>query len=250
MINPALHRDPVALDRNHHRALRLKLPVDLAAATAKLNACFVHGAEFPQACLEYPIVFVRAGTDEAGQAQVAPMAVLGLTREENLYLRPDGGWTAEYLPAQLRVYPFALAQVDEQQAALCIDRACAGLSQQGEGELLFDADGNPSALVQRMQQQLPELEAEVMRTRRGCQRLMELELLQDMRLDISQSEGGPSLRVDGFLAVAEEKLLKLDDATLAELVRSGLMRLIHAHQHSMVHLRRLAERRALRAAAH
>lgn len=249
MINPALHRDPVALDRNHHRALRLKLPVDLASAAGKLNACFLHGAEFAQACMEYPIVFVRAGTDEAGQPQIAPMAVLGLTRDENLYLQPDGAWSAQYLPAQLRVYPFALAQVDAQQAALCIDRAYAGLSET-EGDLLFEADGSPSALVQRMQQQLPELEAEAQRTRRGCARLMALGLLQEMRLDISQGEGGPTLRVDGFMAVAEEKLLKLDDATLAELVRSGLMRLIHAHQLSMVHLRRLAERRAIRAAAH
>jgi hypothetical protein len=249
MINPALHRDPVALDRNRHRALRLTLPVDLVSAAAKLNACFLHGAEFAQACVEYPIVFVRAGTDEAGQAQIAPMAVLGLTRDENLYLQADGGWAAQYLPAQLRVYPFALAQVDEQQAALCIDRAYAGLSET-QGELLFEADGTPSALVQRMQQQLPELEAEAQRTRRGCERLMALGLLQEMRLDISQGEGGPALRVDGFMAVAEDKLLKLDDATLAELVRSGLMRLIHAHQLSMVHLRRLAERRAMRAAAH
>ncbi|MDZ5457276.1 SapC family protein [Azohydromonas lata] len=249
MINPALHRDPVALDRNHHRALRLKLPVDLASAAGKLNACFLHGAEFAQACMEYPIVFVRAGTDEAGQPQIAPMAVLGLTRDENLYLQPDGAWSAQYLPAQLRVYPFALAQVDAQQAALCIDRAYAGLSE-AQGDLLFEADGSPSALVQRMQQQLPELEAEAQRTRRGCARLMGLGLLQEMRLDISQGEGGPTLRVDGFMAVAEEKLLKLDDATLAELVRSGLMRLIHAHQLSMVHLRRLAERRAIRAAAH
>lgn len=249
MINPALHRDPVALDRNHHRTLRLQLPVDLAAAAGKLNACFLHGAEFPQACLEYPIVFVRVGADDAGQPQVAPMAVLGLTRDENLYLRPDGGWVAQYLPAQLRVYPFALAQVDAQQAALCIDRSYKGVSET-EGDALFDAEGNPSALVQRMQQQLPELEAEAQRTRRGCERLMELGLLQEMRLDISQGEGGPTLRVDGFMAVAEERLLKLDDATLAELSRNGLLRLIHAHQISMVHLRHLAERRATRAAAH
>ncbi|NML14932.1 SapC family protein [Azohydromonas caseinilytica] len=248
MIHSALHRQPVALDRNHHRTLRLRLPVDLAAAAGTLNACFLHGAEFAQACLEYPIVFVRAGADAEGRSAVAPMAVLGLTRDENLYLRPDGGWAAQYLPAALRVYPFALAQVDAEQAALCIDRAYAGLSET-EGEPLFEADGSPSELVQRMQQQLPELEAEVQRTRRGCERLMELDLLREMRLDISQ-DNGPTLRVDGFLAVDEEKLLALPDATLAELQRSGLLRLIHAHQLSMAHLRRLAERRAARAAAH
>ena len=250
MIHSALHRQPVALDRHQHRALRLRLPVDLALAAGTLNACFLHGAEFAQACLEYPIVFVRAGADAEGRPAVAPMAVLGLVRDENLYLRPDGDWAAQYLPAALRVYPFALAQVDAEQAALCIDRAYAGLSEtEGEGEPLFEADGSPSELVQRMQQQLPELEAEVQRTRRGCQRLMELELLREMRLDISQ-DNGPALRVDGFLAVDEEKLLGLPDATLAELQRSGLLRLIHAHQFSMAHLRRLAERRAARAAAH
>lgn len=258
MIHPALHRDPVAVDRQLHRAWRLQLPVDVAAATRTLNACFLHGAEVAQACLEYPVVFVPAGQDAGGQVQVAPMAVLGLVRGENLYARPDGSWGAQYLPAQLRCYPFAMAAVDAEQAALVVDRACAGLWQGPESDAgaapaesapLFEADGEPSPLVARMQQQLLALEAEVARTQRACQRLMELSLLQEMRLDITQPDG-TVLRVDGFMAVNEDALLRLPDATLAELVRSGLMRLIHAHQLSLPHMRRLAEWRVARAAAH
>ena len=33
------------------------------------------------------------------------MAVLGLAKGENLMLRPDGGWAAQYVPAVMRAYP-------------------------------------------------------------------------------------------------------------------------------------------------
>lgn len=240
MINPALHRQPVPLDPAQHRKLKLTMPVS-PTAFAGLNACFLHGMEFLDACREYPVIFVRAGSDEAGQPLVAPMAALGLAAGENLYL--DGGrWDADYVPAQLKTYPFAVAQVDAERVALCIDRGCADLSEDA-GAPLFEADGQPAEFVAEMQQLLTQLEGEVVRTQRVCRRLMELELLQDMRLDVTLPDGRP-LRVDGFLAVNEDRLLKLPDATLAELHRSGILALIHAHRISLGNLRRLAERRA------
>ena len=87
MIIANLHKQMVALDRNLHRNLRvLQQGVDWSIA-AGLNALFVAGAEFGDLCREYPILFVRAGQDEKGQAQVAPIAVLGLAPQENLFLQ-------------------------------------------------------------------------------------------------------------------------------------------------------------------
>lgn len=78
MIVDALHKQMEALDRARHRQLRIHQPVMDWSVAAGLNALFVASAEFGDVCREYPILFVPAGADEKGQAQVAPIAALGL----------------------------------------------------------------------------------------------------------------------------------------------------------------------------
>ena len=113
MINQNLHRQAVALDSVQHRRLKLKLPVTDWSVAGRLNALFVAAAEFADVCRDFPIVFVRAGKEPDGRDQIAPIAVLGLTQNENLYV--DGTrWRGQYLPALLQSYPFCVARVDEQ----------------------------------------------------------------------------------------------------------------------------------------
>lgn len=247
MIDSNLHKNPVALDREQHRKLHLKLDGPPIGATAGMNAIFVTAVEFADVCKEYPIVFVRAGTNTAtNRPEVAPMAVLGLSPGENLMLEEGPRWAAHYLPAVLRAYPFGMARIDEERFALCFDSSFEGLSET-EGRPLFDADGKPSAFLTEMQQYLERLEAEVQRTRALGGRLLELGLLQDMRFDATLPEGH-SIRVDGFMAIDDKKLNELPDATLGELQRNGILALIHAQQLSMGHMRRLVERRLARRA--
>ena len=73
MINPNLHKKAVVLDSNLHRQLRLGGPVDDWSIARDLNAMFLASVEFADACSEYPIVFVNAGTGEDGKRQ--PMDV-------------------------------------------------------------------------------------------------------------------------------------------------------------------------------
>jgi hypothetical protein len=78
MINENLHKKPVALDRVKHRDLKLDLGARDINTVSSLNAFFVAGTEFTDACKDYPVVWVNAGTDPAGKQQVAPIAVFGL----------------------------------------------------------------------------------------------------------------------------------------------------------------------------
>ncbi|MFM8665637.1 MAG: SapC family protein, partial [Betaproteobacteria bacterium] len=111
-----------------------------------------------------------------------------------------------------------------------------------EGERLFDDAGEPTEFMKGVQSYLEQLDAELQRTRAFCQRLVELGLLQDMRFD-AQMEDGQTLVVDGFLAVNEQKLAELPDATVVELHRAGILALLYAHIGSMAVMRRLVERR-------
>jgi len=238
VINQNLHRKPEALDRAAHRSLRIKLPVTDWTVASRLNSMFVAAVEFGDVCRDFPIVFVRAGTDPDGKTQIASVAVFGLGKEENLYL--DGtAWRAAYMPAMLRLYPFALGRIDDKTFAIVLDTAWPGVSTT-EGDPLFDAEGEPSELTKLVQQQLEQTEYEVERTRLVGQRLQDLGLLREMRFDATLPDGG-KLSVDGFLTVDEDKLKALSDADLIDLQRSGLLGLVHAHLISLGHMRRLAE---------
>lgn len=241
---PVLHANLLALDREAHRSLRLKrLVQDDYTPTRGMNSMFVSAVEMIDACREYPLVFVRSGESEVGKppVEVTPVAVLGLKRGENLYLQAGGAWSASYVPAFLRSYPFAMVRTDETNYVLCFDRDWSGFSEQ-EGEALFDDKGEATEFLRGVQSYLEALDTEMQRTRAFGKRLIELNLLQDMRFDATM-EGGQSLTVDGFMAIDTNKLGELPEATVMELHRSGMLALIHAQIVSMGNMRRLVEQR-------
>jgi hypothetical protein len=238
MINALLHRQPVAVDRNEHRSLRLRVPVNDWTVASQLNAVFVAGVEFGDVARDFPIVFVRAGDGDDGKVDIAPIAVLGMVKEENLYV--DGtAWRANYIPAVLASYPFAVGRLDPDRFAICFDASWSGLSGT-EGEPLFTPEGEPSPFMQQVQTRLETLEREVQGTRMVCRRLRDLDLLHEMRFDATMPDG-TQFAVDGFLTVDEKKLAALSDAQVGELHRSGLLGLINAHFVSMGHMRKLLD---------
>lgn len=245
MIDPNLFTDPQALDRVLHRTTRLDGSRVRFDRTAGMNSLFITAVEFGDVCREYPIVFVEAGQSAEGQREVAPMAVLGLQQGENLMLGADGTWGARYVPAILRAYPLAVVPVDASSYAVCID-AKAGLSAEA-GERLFDDGGEPTPFLTERRGFVEEIEREAQRTRLLGRRLVELELLRSMRFDATLPDGN-QLSVDGFLALDDEKLAALPDATLVDLHRTGVLGLINAHQISLGLMRALVERRLARAA--
>jgi len=90
LINQNLHKQPIALDSQQHRRHKVAFPVTDWSVASKLNAIFVAATEFGDVCKEYPIVFVRAGREADGREQIAPIAVLGVAGEDNLYLEGPG----------------------------------------------------------------------------------------------------------------------------------------------------------------
>jgi hypothetical protein len=238
LINQKLHRQPHALDSIQHRAMTLKVPTTDWAIAEKLNALFVAAAEFGDACREFPIVFVKAGTEPDGKDAIAPVAIFGLETDQNLYVE-KAAWRANYIPAVLRSYPFCIARMDQDRFAICVDLAHDGF-RAADGVRLFDDQGNPQEMLKGMTTHLENLEVEIQRTRLVGQRLQELDLLREMRFDATLPDGTQHT-VDGFLTVDEKKVSELPDATVLELHRNGLLGLIHLHWVSMGNMRRLAD---------
>ncbi len=238
MINALLHKQPVALDRNDHRFMRVSWPLTDWTMASRLNAIFVAAVEFGDVAREYPVVFVNAGAGEDGKPEIAPIAVLGLQKEQNLYL--DGvAWRASYQPAVLRLYPFAIGRIDKDRFAIVFDAAATALSGTA-GEPMFNAEGEGTAFMANVQTQLESLETEIQRTQHMCRRLRDLDLLREMRYDATLPDGS-TLAVDGFLTVDDSKLNTLSDELVLELHKSGVLGMVHAHFVSLGHMNRLLD---------
>jgi SapC len=239
-----LYREPVALDRQRHRGKRLRRNLP-AAGLPRLHACFVAVSEFAEASKEYVIAFVEAtGPVEAGSApprEVSPIVLLGLREDENLYLPvPDGPWDARYVPAFVRRYPFAYTRDAHGATAVLIDAAFEGFNDT-EGELLVQDDGEAAPYLKEMIGFLDAFEAEVERTRGFCRRLLELDVLKPVQIDVDLPDGS-KLNAGGVQIVDEDKLKALPDAALLELARNGALGLLHAHLISTTNVQRLTER--------
>jgi hypothetical protein len=246
MIHPELHTNPVALDRQQHRALRFKREGDDTARFARLNSMFIVAGEFGEACKEYPLVWIEAGQDAQGVRQVAPIAVFGLAKGQNLCIE-GGAWRSAYVPVVMRMYPFALARSGDVQYAVCHDADSTRLSGT-EGEALFEADGQPSAFTLDLQRQLEQVEMEVERTRQMGLELLRLDLLREMRFEAKLPDGA-AVGLEGFLTVDDKRFAELPDAEVVKMHKSGLLGLVHAHQLSLSNMRRLAQWHAQRSGA-
>lgn len=236
---------PVPLDPAVHRDRKIDPLTDYGVA-ARLHAVFVTATEFAQAALEFPIVFVESGPRDAqGRTVMSPVALLGLEHGENLHVE-GGRWTARYVPAFIRRYPFLTAKVAGSSSThVLVDDSWSGFSDHA-AEPLFLAGGGPAPACRRTMDFLERFELESERTRLFCERLVSLAVLKEMKADATLPSG-ETLSVDGFFAIDEEKLHALPDPTALALWRNNFLMLMQAHLMSLANLRHLVARKAARA---
>jgi SapC len=238
MIIPQFHLNAVPVDSQQHRQTRVRVPVSDWSHVAGMNALFLTATECMNAATDYPIVFVQSGQDGQGQPDYAPIAVFGLRQGENLYVE-NSRWRVIQLPALMAVYPFCIARTEgSDRFAVCLDMGSPAVSQEGDGQRLFNDAGEPTEFANQVLAQLERMEAHTQGTRKIMRRLADLGLLQQKRFDATLPDG-QKLAVDGFFMIDEDKVKALPDATVLELHREGLYTFIQAHWVSLGHMRRL-----------
>jgi len=213
---------PVALNRDTHRNLRLQPPTDFGFARA-LHAAPISVAEFYAAAREYAIVFVRAAGDE-----YLPLVVLGLKPNENLFLSGDARWLARYVPVSIRSFPFGFAETpDRQRLQVLIDAAYSGFGDT-EGHPLFEAGGEPAPELTARLERLQSQQLAIAETRALGSELSRLGLLTERAAEL-RGAAESRLKLEGFWIVDEARLKALEDADLLRLARRGHLSLITAH---------------------
>jgi len=221
---PLFYKNIVPLNKEVHGNWSIEA-VSNYKHTSETNSLYIAAIEFIKAASEYPIVF-GMGTDES----VFPVVILGLRKNENLYINKKGEWLANYIPAYVRRYPFILA-IDENVSdkfTVCVDSECPGFNNKGEGTRLFDEDGNESDLLKNSVEFLKEYQNHIQLTTLFCNNIKELGLLEPMKADVKMADG-EEISLGGFMGINREKLKALDSETMENLVKTDQMELIYAH---------------------
>ncbi|MDR5907394.1 SapC family protein [Franzmannia qiaohouensis] len=228
-----IYRDVQPITRDKHGELSLKVGKDFGFAK-DINSVPVMAAEFPAAASDLPVVFTEA------EGSVLPVAVLGLEQDANLMVDAEGQWRGEYVPAFLRRYPFVFASSEDGKTfTLCIDNAYEGLNQEGRGERFFDADGEQTQYLAKVLDFLQDYQSHFQRTRTFCQRLVDLDLLEDVQAQVRQGEGSPRT-LTGFKAVNRQKLKALKEDDIRSMLGTDELELLYVHLQSMRNFNRLS----------
>ncbi len=208
------------------------------AFSKQVNSVPLTAVEFARAAVEYPIVF--AGNEEA----VMPAVILGARENENLFVDESGTWTASYIPAFVRRYPFVFSSDKSgKQFILHIDEGFEGANREGRGERLFDSDGAQTQYLKNVLSFLQEYQAHFQRTQAYCKRLKDLGLLQPMQAQFNLADG-EKRSLSGFQVVDREKLKALDPADLAQMMKTDELECTFLHLHSLRHFNDMVGRMA------
>lgn len=220
-----IYETAVPVNSAQHAKHSVEVGSDYSFAS-RLNSLPLMAVEFPQAATEYAIVF--AGNAES----VTPVVILGVRDGENLFLSA-GEWTAEYIPAFVRRYPFVFSSSEDSKTfTLCIDENFKGLNTEGRGQPLFIEDGKNSPYVDGVLKFLQEYRGQHMLTQAFCNKLIELKVLEPMEAQFTIGSD-QKMMLNGFMAVSREKLNELPGDVLSELIKTDQLELIYMHLQSM-----------------
>jgi hypothetical protein len=224
----------VPVSRQQHAAKRWLRPKNFSFAAHEMLIPLM-AAEVPSVAVRYPIVFVER------QETLFPAALLGLLPGKNLFVGGDGRWLADYVPALIRAYPFALVTAEADRRVLCFAEDSGLMSEDSDGEPFFADQGDePPAELAKIIEFLQQIELRRAAAAHACACLKKHGLLQPGILTIKTPE--KEHQVPGLLRLDEAALAALSGDALHELQQAGALPLAYAHLLSMQHLSALAQR--------
>ena len=236
---PLLYNDLQPLNSGQHGAMKLKRLLTVPGI-GETHAIPVTVEEFTHAQRNFPIIF------SAGDEPI-PLALMGLNEGINTFIDAEGKPIGEpvYMPAYLRRYPFILARLkpDSDELSLCIDPSSGALTEDDEGEALFDGD-QPSELTKNILAFCEQFETAGLRTQAFMTDLKASGLLMEGEVSIQPDGVEQPFLYRGFKMIDEEKLRDLRGDELRKMAQSGMLPLIYAHLMSLSLIRDIFFRQA------
>lgn len=205
-----------------------------------LNAIPISYTEFARVSLTYPIVFTSGDKGDT----FAPVAVLGMTGGENLFVSKDLWAEKTYVPAYARRFPFCMARVtldkvEQADRLICVEKEFAG----DKGEAMFDAKGDPTQKWKDIEKLLSEYETDLERSREMCAILADYALLEPFNMQATLDKQAP-MQLTGMYRVDEKKIEHLNSSQLKNLVKKGVLGRMYAHLVSLENFGALLDRKS------
>lgn len=221
-----------------HRDLAIRTDHGPGLGDAQM-CCITVPSEFRAVQGSYPILFRLSDTRDRFTA----LAMFGFENGENLFL-DDGRWDARYRPLAMAIQPFLIGgdPTHEGPGQVHVDLASPRIAADGQGVRLFDDLGRPTPYLDRVADQLGELDAGYRAAPAFFDALQRHELLEPFTLDVTLDDGSRN-RLVGFHIIDEDRLSALDAAALAELQADGHLLPIYMAVASLAHLGDLVARR-------
>lgn len=188
--------------------------------------------ELTQVLPIYPMGFFKHTASELPELVI----ITGLAQGQNLYVTPDGRWTAPYLPTGVRLYPFVMQPVSSESRAynLAFNLASEAFREAPKPELgelrFFDDEGQPTSAVKTI---IRDLQAELngkRLTRIAVAALHQHELLEPWPGAQSDDTAGNN---HVLFRINEPKLNALDAAALKDLQEKNALPLAYAQLFSI-----------------
>ena len=241
-----MFKQVVPVNQQRHAGKKIK-QVEGFDFASKFHIAYVTTHEFVRSAAIYPLVFI----EDKEKDEFRPVALLGLDTGENLFVAADGKWTASYIPAIIRRYPFALSQSgDDGRFLVCVDEA-SDLVSDTEGSPLFDDKGEPTEVIENVKRYLSELQQMDAITGEFCKFLAKHNMFVPLNMRVRQNDKFKN--ISGCYVINEERLNNLSDELFLEVRNKHYLPAIYAQLTSLSQIERLVmlkdERTAAEAAA-
>jgi putative transposase len=215
----------VVLDKKKHGSLKvsplqdLNFAKDMNFIKIAANEAFAVGETFP-------VVFA------ADKDNFSLVALVSLGKG-NLAINEEGKYITKYVPAFLRQYPFSFAKKskDSQDRVVLIDEEASVVSKT-KGKQLFTKKEEESEILKNAVTFLSNFDKDIQNTTSIVKMISESDILEEREISIGEGENKQVL-IKGFKVINKDKLKNLDDKTLADWVRKGIISFIDVHIKSL-----------------
>lgn len=203
-----------------------------------VNQVLLLPTEFEQAQREFPIVL-----RPDAEGHLRPAALLGLGRDENLFLDAANGWTSAYVPALLQRGPFSVSASAEADAQpkIRIDLDHPRVSR-SEGTPVFLPHGGHSAYLDHITGVLRAIFVGHQLLDPMIEAFTNAGLLRPINLQLQVGEG-EVYAVSDAVTIDRERLAALTAPELGALHRGGFLQSAFFIAASLANVQRLVDRK-------
>lgn len=206
-----------------------------------VNQVLVFPTEFEVLAREFPLV-LRPDV----QGQLHPVALLGLARDENLFLDPARGWTSRSVPALLQRGPFTIAAPEsgDGEPMIRVDLDHPRVSR-SEGEPVFLPHGGHTRYLDHVNATLRAIYVGHHLLEPMVEQFAGAGLLKPIALELAVGEG-EVYAVSDAVTIDRERLAALTGDALEALHRAGFLQSAVLLAASLGNVQRLVDLKSAR----